>query len=88
LHSLDPRREIEELPEGLQTGHVKRRKRGARSDRDCIDEICEIISAGITAKVACEYVGYRGQRGNIGAEIMLRMPVKNLILLTGATSKS
>jgi Bacteriophage Sf6, terminase small subunit-like len=57
LAFVDPRREIEELPEGLETGHVKRRKRGARSDRDCIDEICEIISAGITAKAACEYVG-------------------------------
>jgi hypothetical protein len=50
-------REIEELPEGLETGHVKRPKRGARSDRDRIDEICEIISVGITAKAACEYVG-------------------------------
>jgi hypothetical protein len=57
LAFVDPRREIEELPEGLETGHVKRRKRGARSDSDCIDEICEIISAGITAKAACEYVG-------------------------------
>ena len=57
LAFVDPRREIEELPEGLETGHVKRRKRGARSDRDCIDEICEIIAAGITAKAACEYVG-------------------------------
>ena len=41
----------------METGHVKRPKRGARSDRDCIDEICEIISVGITAKAACEYVG-------------------------------
>ena len=57
LAFVDPHREIEELPEGLETGHVKRRKRGARSDSDCIDEICEIISAGITAKAACEYVG-------------------------------
>ena len=30
---------------------------------------------------------YRGRRGNIGAEIMLRMRVKNLILLTSASSK-
>ena len=36
LAFVDPHREIEVLPEGLQTGHVKRRKRGARSDRDCI----------------------------------------------------
>ena len=57
LAFVDPHREIEVLPEGLQTGHVKRRKRGARSDRDCVEEICEIISAGITAKAACEYVG-------------------------------
>jgi hypothetical protein len=57
LAVVDPRREIEELPEGLQTGHVKRRKRGARSDRDCIDEICELIASGITAKAACKHVG-------------------------------
>ena len=57
LAVVDPCREIEELPEGLETGHVKRRKRGARSDRDCIDEICELIASGITAKAACEYVG-------------------------------
>jgi Bacteriophage Sf6, terminase small subunit-like len=57
LAVVDPSREIEELPEGLETGHVKRRKRGARSDRDCIDEICELIVNGITAKAACEYVG-------------------------------
>jgi hypothetical protein len=57
LAFVDPRREIEELPEGLETGHVKRRKRGARSDSDCIDEICELIGSGITAKAACEYVG-------------------------------
>jgi Bacteriophage Sf6, terminase small subunit-like len=57
LAFVNPRREIEELPEGLETGHVKRRKRGARSDSDCIDEICELIASGITAKAACEYVG-------------------------------
>ena len=57
LAFVDPHREIEVLPECLQTGHVKRRKRGARSDRDCVEEICEIISAGIAAKAACEYVG-------------------------------
>ena len=57
LAFVDPRREIEELPEGLESGHVKRRKRGARSDSDCIDEICDLIASGITAKAACEYVG-------------------------------
>ena len=86
LAVADPRREIEELPEGLQTGHVKRRKRGARSDRDCIDEICDIIASGITAKAAWNTLVYRGRRGNIGVEIMLRMRVKNLLLLTSATS--
>ena len=57
LAFVDPRREIEELPEGLESGHVRRRKRGARSDSDCIDEICDLIASGITAKAACEYVG-------------------------------
>jgi hypothetical protein len=57
LAVVDPYREIKEPPEGLETGHVKRRKRGARSDRDRIDEICEIIASGVTAKAACEYVG-------------------------------
>jgi hypothetical protein len=35
LAFADPRREIEELPEGLETGYTKRRKRSARTDNDC-----------------------------------------------------
>ena len=51
-------REIEPLPEGLEVdGNVKRRKRGNRTDRDCIDEICELIAQSITVMAATRYVG-------------------------------
>jgi hypothetical protein len=33
------------------------RKRGARTDEDCINEVCELISRGITASAATEFVG-------------------------------
>jgi hypothetical protein len=57
LAFADRNREIEELPAGLETGHTKRRKRGDRSDRDCIDEICELIAQGITVMVSTRFVG-------------------------------
>jgi hypothetical protein len=57
LAFAEPRRELEELPEGLETGFVKRRKRGARTDEDCINEICELIAQGITATASTRYVG-------------------------------
>jgi hypothetical protein len=57
LAFADRHREIEELPPGLETGETKRRKRGARTDRDCIDEICELIAQGITATASVKYVG-------------------------------
>jgi hypothetical protein len=57
LAFADRNREIVELPEGLETGYTKRRKRGDRSDRDCIDEICELIAQGITATASVKYVG-------------------------------
>jgi hypothetical protein len=50
-------REIVELPPGLETGHTNRRKRGARTDEDCVNEVCELISRGITASAATEFVG-------------------------------
>jgi hypothetical protein len=53
----DRNREIVELPPGLETGGTMRRKRGARADRDCIDEICELIARGITATASVKYVG-------------------------------
>jgi hypothetical protein len=49
IFSTDRCREIEEIPEGLETGNTKRRKRGNRSDRDCVDEICDLVAQGITA---------------------------------------
>jgi len=57
LDFVDRNREIEELPPGLETGETKRRKRGARTDRDCIDEACGLIAQGITTMAAVKYVG-------------------------------
>ena len=45
----DRNREIVELPPGLENGWTKRRRRGTRTDTDCINEICEIVAQGITA---------------------------------------
>jgi hypothetical protein len=56
LAFADRNREIVEIPEGLETGETKRRKRGARTDRDCIDEICDLVSQGITATASARYV--------------------------------
>ena len=50
-------REIEEIPAGLHSGVIQNRKRGARSDRDCIGEICELIAQGITSKTSTKFVG-------------------------------
>jgi hypothetical protein len=49
-------REIEELPEGLETAKIRSRRRGARTDADCIYEICELIARGITATAASHFV--------------------------------
>lgn len=57
LSYVDKHREIVELPEGLETGETKRRKRGNRTDLDCINEICEIVAQGITATAAVKFVG-------------------------------
>jgi hypothetical protein len=57
LAFADRNREIVELPPGLETGGTMRRKRGARTDRDCIDEICELIAQGITATASVRFVG-------------------------------
>jgi hypothetical protein len=56
LAFADRNREIVELPAGLESGKTMRRKRGARTDADCIYEICELISRGITATATTEFV--------------------------------
>jgi Bacteriophage Sf6, terminase small subunit-like len=57
LAFADRHREIEVLPEGLETNYLAHRKRGNRTDRDCIDEICELIAQGITVMASVRYVG-------------------------------
>src|SRR6266511_3104903 len=57
LAFADRHREIEVLPEGLETTHVTQRKRGNRTDRDCTDEVCELIALGITVMASVRYVG-------------------------------
>jgi hypothetical protein len=60
LAFVDRNREIVELPPGLENGQTRNRMRGARTDCDCIDEICEIVAQGITATAIfidkCEHV--------------------------------
>jgi hypothetical protein len=60
LAFVDRNREIVELPPGLENGQTRKRMRGARTDCDCIDEICEIVAQGITATAIfidkCEHV--------------------------------
>ena len=56
LAVFERNREIVELPEGLANGHVQRRRRGARTDEDCIHEICELVARGITASAATEFI--------------------------------
>ena len=57
LAFADRNRESVDLPEGLENGYTQRRKRGTRTDLDCINEICELVSQGITANAAVKYVG-------------------------------
>ena len=56
----DKNHEIVELPAGLEDGLTMKRKRGARTDTSCINEICEIVAQGITATAIfidkCEHV--------------------------------
>jgi hypothetical protein len=54
---LDPYRERPTLPPGLVDGNTLRRKRGDRSDEDCINELCELIACGITCAKAREFIG-------------------------------
>jgi hypothetical protein len=60
LAFADKNREIVELPPRLENGLTRKRKRGARTDTDCINEICEIVAQGITATAIfidkCEHV--------------------------------
>jgi hypothetical protein len=60
LAFVDRNREIVELPPGLENGQTRKRMRGARTDCDCIDEICEIVVQGSTATAIfidkCEHV--------------------------------
>lgn len=56
----DPTRVAERLKAGDVDGNVGRRKRGDRTDADCVDEICELVSAGMTCADAREYVGVSG----------------------------
>ena len=46
LAFVNKNREIVELPPGLENGQTRKRKRGARTDTDCIDEICETRRSG------------------------------------------
>ena len=50
-------REIVELPEGLETNLTLKRKRGARTDDDVIEEAMEIHGQGITLMASLRYVG-------------------------------
>ena len=49
-------REITELPEGLETNLTMKRKRGARTDDDVIEEANEIHAQGITLMASLRYV--------------------------------
>jgi hypothetical protein len=50
-------REVVELPEGLETNLTMKRKRGARTDDDLIEEAMEIHAQGITLMASLRYVG-------------------------------
>ena len=54
---LDPYRERPTLAPGLVNGNTRRRKRGDRTDKDCIEELCELIASGITCAKAREFIG-------------------------------
>jgi hypothetical protein len=57
LAFADRNHEIVTLPKDLENGYTRRRKRGNRTDRDCIDEACDLIARGITATASIKYVG-------------------------------
>ena len=50
-------REIVELPPGLETNRTMKRKRGARTDDDVVQEAMERHSQGITLTASLRYVG-------------------------------
>jgi hypothetical protein len=55
LAFVDRNREIVELPPGLENGQTRKRMRGARTDCDCIDEICETVAQGIKATASSSF---------------------------------
>lgn len=63
-------RGIVKMPDGLINGNVLRRKRGTQTDEDCIDQICSLISNGVTVVDALQHVKldpkdwYKWQRNN------------------------
>jgi hypothetical protein len=48
---------IPDLPVGSVNGHVLRRRRGTKSDEQCVAEICELVANGVAVKAARVYVG-------------------------------
>jgi hypothetical protein len=60
----DPNRVVEVLPPELVGPRELNRRRGIRTDADCIDEICQIVGKGITQKAAMEFVGVDNTQWN------------------------
>jgi hypothetical protein len=54
---LDPYRKEEHLPSELIDGNALRRRRGTRTDEDCVNHVCELVACGMTCKAARDHVG-------------------------------
>ena len=78
-------REIVELPPGLETNLTMKRKRGARTDADVIDEICEMYAQGITITATSDTWGCHTRLGTSGDKkitVMRKSITRSLTLVT------
>jgi hypothetical protein len=86
---LDPYRKEEHLPSELIDGNALRRRRGTRTDEDCVNHVCELVACGMTCKAARDHVGvpaitwYYWRRDNVARTLekyelakMVRPPVR------------
>ena len=76
------------LPEEECNGYVKRRARGAKTDAQCVNEVCALVAQGLTLKTSLRIVGvpqvtwYKWRQDNI-AQLLEKFEFANICNLDG-----
>jgi hypothetical protein len=76
------------LPEEECNGYVRRRARGAKTDAQCVNEVCALVAQGLTLKTALRVVGvpqvtwYMWRQDNV-AQLLEKFEFANVCNLDG-----